>query len=223
VATGPVHFYKAMSAFAYEAVNANGSSSSGVIEVDTQNEAIRRIKEMGLFPTRVTPRRTRQRVSVQPRKSLAVGRKFQVNLFKARVKSRALANLTRQLATLVAAGLPLLRGLNLLAQQEGNPTLKEALGDLSKRIEGGSLFSEAISAHPRIFNRLHVNMVRAGEVSGSLDVTLTRLAEFLEKADKIKSKVKAALFYPLAVLTVAASVVTLMLVFIIPRFKAVFG
>jgi len=94
---------------------------------------------------------------------------------------------------------------------------------LSKRIEGGSLFSEAISADPRIFNRLSVNMVRAGEVSGSLDVTLTRLAEFLEKADKIKSKVKAALFYPLAVLTVAASVVTLMLVFIIPRFKAVFG
>jgi len=122
----------------------------------------------------------------------------------------------------VDAGLPLLRGLLVLQKQERNPTLKEILGKLALSIEGGSTFSEGLAQHPKVFNKLFVNMVKAGELGGVLEVTLTRLAEFAEKAEKIKGKVKAALFYPVAVLTVAVGIVGLLMVVVVPKFEAIF-
>ena len=122
-----------------------------------------------------------------------------------------LTTFTRQLATLVDAGLPLLRGLRVLEKQERNVTLKSILGELALSIEGGSTFSEALAQHPKVFNRLFVNMVKAGELGGVLEVVLKRLAEFSEKAQKIKGKVKAALFYPVAVLIVAVGIMTLLM------------
>ena len=116
------------------------------------------------------------------------------------VKPKVLTAFTRQLATLVDAGLPLLRGLRVLEKQERSGALKKILGELALAIEGGSTFSEALAQHPKVFNRLFVNMVKAGELGGVLEVVLKRLAEFSEKAQKIKGKVKAALFYPVAVL-----------------------
>ena len=113
-----------------------------------------------------------------------------------RVKPKVLTTFTRQLATLVDAGLPLLRGLRVLEKQERNATLRGILGELALAIEGGSTFSEALAQHPKVFNRLFVNMVKAGELGGVLEVVLKRLAEFSEKAQKIKGKVKAAMFYP---------------------------
>ena len=139
------------------------------------------------------------------------------------MKPKILTTFTRQLATLVDAGLPLLRGLRVLEKQERNGTLKKILGDLALAIEGGSTFSEALAQHPKVFNRLFVNMVKAGELGGVLEVVLKRLAEFSEKAEKIKGKVKAALFYPIAVLIVAVAILTLLLVMVIPRFKDVFA
>ncbi len=130
-----------------------------------------------------------------------------------------LTTFTRQLATLVDAGLPLLRGLRVLEKQERNVTLKGILGELALAIEGGSTFSEALAQHPKVFNRLFVNMVKAGELGGVLEVVLKRLAEFSEKAQKIKGKVKAALFYPVAVLFVAMGILALLLLFVIPQFQ----
>ena len=121
------------------------------------------------------------------------------------MKSKVLTTFTRQLATLVDAGLPLLRGLRVLEKQERNPTLKGIIGELALSIEGGSTFSEGLAQHPKVFNRLFVNMVKAGELGGVLEVVLNRLAEFMEKAQKIKGKVIAAMFYPVAVLVVATA------------------
>jgi type IV pilus assembly protein PilC len=134
-----------------------------------------------------------------------------------------LTTFTRQLATLVDAGLPLLRGLRVLEKQERNATLKGILAKLALSIEGGSTFSEGLAQHPKVFNRLFVNMVKAGELGGVLEVVLKRLAEFSEKAQKIKGKVKAALFYPIAVLIVATAIMILLMVFVVPQFKNVFG
>jgi type IV pilus assembly protein PilC len=117
----------------------------------------------------------------------------------------------------------LLRGLRVLEKQEKNATLKEILGKLATSIEGGSTFSEALAQHPKVFNRLFVNMVKAGELGGVLEVVLKRLAEFSEKAQKIKGKVKAALFYPIAVLIVAVGIMILLMCFVVPKFKDVFS
>jgi type IV pilus assembly protein PilC len=139
------------------------------------------------------------------------------------VKPKVLTTFTRQLATLVDAGLPLLRGLRVLEKQEKSPALKSILGQLAVSIEGGSTFSEGLAQHPKVFNRLFVNMVKAGELGGVLEVVLKRLAEFSEKAQKIKGKVKAALFYPVAVMIVAVGILILLMVFVVPKFKEVFA
>ena len=213
-----------MNSYAYEAVNTRGASSVGVIDVDTQSEAVRRIKEMGLFPVRIAERqqsRFKRALASTHVRSRING--FSLQLFEPRVKSANLSVLTRQISTLVEAGLPLLKGLRILEQQESNRRLKRILGELTVTIEGGSQLSEALAQHPKVFNRLYVNMVRAGEVGGALEITLRRLAEFMEKAQRIKGKVKSAMFYPAAVLTVATAIMGVMLVFVIPRFKAVFA
>jgi len=213
-----------MNSYAYEAVNARGASSAGVIEVDTQSEAVRRIKEMGLFPVRIAERQqSRLKRTLTSRRARNRGLNLSLDLFEPRVKIAAITVLTRQMATLVEAGLPMLKGLRILEQQEGNRRLKRILAEVAASIEGGSQLSEALAQHRKVFNRLYVNMVRAGEVGGALEITLRRLAEFMEKAQTIKGRIKAAMFYPAAVLTVAASILGLMLVFVIPRFKEVFA
>jgi type IV pilus assembly protein PilC len=118
--------------------------------------------------------------------------------------------------------MPLLRSLRLLHDQEPNRAFKEVLADIAASIEGGNSFSEALAPYPKLFDRLYLNMVKAGELGGVLETTLKRLADFMEKAARIKGKVKAAMFYPAAVITVASGVMALMLLFIVPRFKEVF-
>lgn len=213
-----------MNSYAYEAVNARGASSAGVLEVDTQSEAVRRIREMGLFPVRVAERqKSRLQRALVSTRVRPHRQGFSLQMFEPRVKSAQLSVLTRQISTLVEAGLPLLKGLRILEQQEGHRRLKRILAELTVAIEGGSQLSEALAQHPKVFNRLYVNMVRAGEVGGALEITLRRLAEFMEKAQRIKAKVKSAMYYPAAVLTVATAIMGVMLVFVIPRFKEVFA
>jgi type IV pilus assembly protein PilC len=129
---------------------------------------------------------------------------------------------TRQLATLIEAGMPLLRGLRILREQEESLALGKILDEISEGIEGGDSLSEGLSQHPRVFNKLYVNMVKAGELSGALELTLRRLAEFMEKAQKIKGKVIAAMFYPVAVLVVATAILIILMVKVVPSFKSVF-
>ncbi|MGA3283003.1 MAG: type II secretion system F family protein [Verrucomicrobiota bacterium] len=218
-----------MPKYNYVALDARGNETKGSLEVATQNEAIGRVKEMGLFPTKIAEAEKVQ--EKQPGKKARVGGKkggaLSINIkipgLGGRVNQKVLTAFTRQLATLVDAGLPLLRGLRVLEKQERNAALKSIIGELAVAIEGGSTFSEALAQHPKTFNRLFVNMVKAGELGGVLEVVLKRLAEFSEKAQKIKGKIKAALFYPIAVLIVASGILILLMTFVVPRFKEVFA
>jgi type IV pilus assembly protein PilC len=213
-----------MSSYAYVAVDPSGSEARGILEVADQSEALRRIKEMGLFPTRLLEARAKkERLSTsQNAKGKRRANAFDISLFPARVKPWALMVFTRQLATLIDAGMPLLRGLKILEEQEENRTLKKVIGSIADSIENGSSCAEAVAMHPKVFSSLYVNMVHAGEISGALDVTLERLADFQEKAHRVKGKIKAAMFYPCAVMTVAFGIVVLLMVYVVPRFKAVF-
>src|SRR5262245_17329369 len=222
-----------MPKFSYVAMDQKGKEQKGTIEVASQNEAIGRVKEMGLFPTKIVEV---DKAKAKPEKKAgggavakAGGKKkggginIKIPGLGGKVKSKIITTFTRQLATLVDAGLPLLRGMRVLEKQERNPTLKSIIGDLSLAVEGGSTFSEALAQHPKVFNRLYVNMVKAGELGGVLEVVLNRLAEFQEKAQKIKGKVVAAMFYPVAVLIVAVVILGVLTVFVIPKFKEVFA
>lgn len=141
---------------------------------------------------------------------------------RTKVKTKELTVFTRQLATLINAGLPLVRGLEVLERQEKNAGLKNALGDMTESIKSGSNFAEALSAHPKIFDKLYVNMVRAGELGGVLDRVLLSLSDFMEKLQKIKGKVKSAMVYPLVVLSMAMLILVFLMVFIIPKFQEIF-
>ncbi len=216
-----------MSAYAYVAVNPQGGETQGILDVADQSEALRRLREMGLFPTKVSEANKGRGGAGRPAgrarpAGRRVGLALSLSLPGGGVKAAQLAVFTRQLATLVEAGMPLLRSLRVLYEQQENRVLKRIIGDLASSIENGNTLTEAVSAYPKVFNRLYVNMVKAGEVGGALEVTLQRLAEFMEKVQKIKGKVKAAMFYPAAVLTVAVVIVGVLMVYVLPRFKQVF-
>jgi type IV pilus assembly protein PilC len=215
-----------MTNYAYEAVDMAGLKIAGTLEVTSQNEALQRIKDMGLFPTRVVAR-GRARIArglARPHPFARLKTLLLTHpLFAGRVKPAAVCVFTRQLATLVDAGLPLLRGLRILAQQESNRTLQRIIAEVGEAIESGSSLSEALSVYPKVFNRLYVNMVKAGEASGALEVSLRRLAEFMEKAQKIKGKVKSAMFYPVSVMFVATAILIVMMIYVVPRFQGVFA
>jgi len=227
-----------MPKFNYVAMDSRGKETKGTLEVGNQNEAINRLKEMGFFPTKVVEAERRKAKGQKKGKQAPAasggkeGKRDWKNIqipnitipgLGGRVKSKVLTTFTRQLATLVDAGLPLLRGLRVLEKQEKHPTLKRVIGELAVAIEGGSTFSEGLAQHPKIFNRLFVNMVKAGELGGVLEVVLNRLAEFMEKAQKIKGKVVSAMFYPSAVIIVAVGILVILMVFVIPKFEAIFA
>src|SRR2546428_12953492 len=216
-----------MPKFSYVAMDSRGKETKGTLEVTNQNEAIGRLKEMGFFPTKVVEvDKTKEKKADQKTrpgaKPAAKKGGFSANInikipgLSGKVKSKVLTAFTRQLATLVDAGLPLLRGLRVLEKQEKNPTLKQIISELAFSIEGGSTFSEGLAQHPKVFNRLFVNMVKAGEIGGVLEVVLARLAEFMEKAQKIRGKVIAAMLYPVAVLCVAVIILADLMVWVVP-------
>src|SRR3989304_784247 len=225
-----------MPKYSYVAMDAHGKETKGTLDVGSQNEAIGRIKEMNLFPTKIVevdkekPGKKGKSPAKAPGRAGGKGGKkrgaldIQIRIpgLGGKVKSKVLTTFPRQLATLVDAGLPLLRGLRVLERQERNVTLKGIINDLALSVEGGSTFSEALAQHPKVFNRLYVNMVKAGEMGGVLEVVLNRLSQFMEKAQKIKGKVVAAMFYPIAVMIVAVVIISVLMVWVIPKFEEVF-
>src|SRR5436190_12052889 len=223
-----------MPKFNYVAMDSRGKETKGTLDVGSQNEAISRLKEMGYFPTKVVEAdKTKQKPDKKSKTAGAADAKgkkkgggININIripgLSGKVKPKVLTTFTRQLATLVDAGLPLLRGLRVLERQEKNPTLKQVVNNLALAIEGGSTFSEGLAQHPKVFNRLYVNMVKAGELGGVLEVVLNRLSEFMEKAQKIRGKVIAAMFYPVAVLIVAVAILMVLMIKVIPSFEQVF-
>jgi len=215
-----------MQKFSYVAVDAAGKESRGVVEANNQAQAISKIRGQGLFPTSIgsigeSAATTGVRASAPKKSALSMNLKLPAFL-QGRAKPKDLMVVTRQLATLVDAGLPLLRGLRVLLRQTKSPALRNALEVMGQSVESGSTFSEALSQHPRVFDNLYVNMVRAGEAGGVLEVVLARLAEFMEKAEKIKNKVRGAMVYPIVVLCAAVGILSFLLTAIIPKFEDIF-
>lgn len=218
-----------MPRFEYIALDARGAESRGIIEASSQNDVVAQLRQTGYFPTSVeleglAPKQGKSKAKTV--KSIAPstrGEKKGIVLFKrSTVKSKTLMIFTRQLATLIDAGLPLLKGLAVLAKQERDPVLKATINTMADSVQGGSTFSESMGQHPKIFNRLYVSMVKAGEIGGVLELVLTRLAEFQEKAQKIKNKVKSAMTYPVVVLCIAMIIMFFLLTFIVPKFATIF-
>jgi len=145
-----------------------------------------------------------------------------ISFLKPKVSNKDLVVFTRQFSTMIDAGLPLVQGLTILAEQSENPTFKAILKEITKDVEGGSTLAEAMKKHPKIFDSLFVNLVAAGEVGGILDTILRRLAQFIEKAERLKSQIKGAMTYPIVVMAIAILVIAVILVFVIPVFEDMF-
>ena len=219
-----------MSRYNYVALDSRGQESTGFVDASSANEAIGQLREAGYFPTNVCAEGTAvssdgkatRRVAKTPRTE-RIARSKNIVLFQRKsVKPKTLMIFTRQLATLIDAGLPLLRGLTVLARQERDSVLKSTITKLADSVQGGSTFSEGLAQHPHLFNDLYVNMVKAGELGGVLELVLTRLAEFQEKAQKVKNKVVAAMVYPIIVLLLAVAIMIVLLIFIVPKFETIF-
>ena len=210
-----------MAKFEYLAVNAKGEEAAGAIEASNQDDAVNKLRGSGMFPTRVAPE-GQLTAEVKKAKKAGGGKKAKVQKLKGKVKGKNLMIFTRQLATLIDSGLPLLRGLTVLGNQEPIPILKSTISQLADSVQTGSTFSESLAQHPKIFNKLYVNMVKAGELGGVLELVLNRLAEYQEKAQKLKNKIVSAMVYPIIVIVIAMGIVVFLLTYIVPQFTQIF-
>ncbi|MHC4771804.1 MAG: type II secretion system F family protein, partial [Planctomycetota bacterium] len=205
-----------MPVFQYQALDAKGNETKGQIEALSSKEAISKIRNKGMFPTKVRAQNAGKKAKVAkaatgPKRRGAGGK----------VKIKAVTEFARQMSTLQDAGLAILRSLRILEEQAKKGTFKRVIGYVADDIEGGATLSEAMGKYPRCFNRLFVNMVAAGEVGGVLDVILSRVADFMEKSERLKAKVKGAMVYPSVVMGAAMLIVMGLMIFIVPTFAEV--
>jgi len=205
-----------MPVFQYIALDAQGVEVKDEVEALSEKEAISKIRNMGYFPTKVRTKgagkKPAARAFLQPKRRRGAG---------GRVKVKYVAQFARQLSTLQDAGLPILRSLRILEEQQRSGTFRRVIGYVADDIEGGSTLSEAMGRCPRTFDRLFVSMVAAGETGGVLDLILSRIADFMEKSQKLKSRVKGAMVYPCVVLSAAFLILMGLMKYVIPQFKAV--
>ena len=228
-----------MATFQYIAKNSAGQDLRGTIEAGDRNSAIAAIRAQGLLPTALgevksagapqpaAPKKGAKKPAPAAKKG-GLNKDIKINIklpkfLQGKIKTKVLTQFTRQLATLVNAGLPLMRGIDVLKRQMKDAQMLEALGGIAENIAAGGTFSESLTQYPKIFDKLYVNMVKAGEAGGVLEVVLGRLAEFAEKSEKIKNKVKGAMIYPCVVLFAAVGITWFLLVAVIPKFQQVFN
>jgi len=206
-----------MPLYRFEAMNAQGQAVKNEIEAVSEEEAIEKIRAQKLFPTSI-----KQKADRRGGVSAGGARKKKTTITIGGVSNKQLTLFTRQLSTLQDAGLPIVRSVKILEGQLKPGALKNTLITVADDVEGGMTFSEALGKHPRAFDKLYVNMVRAGEIGGVLDAILQRLADFREKSQRLKKKILGAMIYPAAVLIVAGCIVAGILTFIVPKFKEMF-
>jgi type IV pilus assembly protein PilC len=209
-----------MPTFQYQAMDAKGEQTSGTIDASNESDALAKLRTNGLYPTQIVEAGKTAKKTVAKKSGGKAGPKATTG---GRIKPKVLMIFTRQLATLIDSGLPLLRGLTVLSKQEPNPVLRGTINALADSVQGGSTFSESLAQHPKIFNKLYVNMVKAGELGGVLELVLTRLAEYQEKAHKLKNKIVSAMVYPVIVMFIAVAILLFLMVFIVPKFKDMFA
>ena len=222
-----------MATFQYIAKDSAGNETRGTVEAGDRNSAIAAVRAQGLLPTALGEVKSsfakpKAKAPTPQKKKSGLNKDININLklpswMRGKIKTKILTQFTRQLATLVNAGLPLMRGIEVLKRQMKDPQMVEALNGIGENIAAGGTFSESLTQYPKIFDHLYVNMVKAGEAGGVLEVVLGRLAEFAEKSEKIKNKVKGAMIYPIVVLVAAIGITAFLLVAVIPKFQQVFN
>lgn len=206
-----------MPKYAYRALNREGKQQFGIMVADTQALALNDVRSLGLFPTHI-----KEATRADERRALRQGKGGLNEFYFGGVKTKEIVVMTRQLSTLIDAGLPLLRCINVLIAQLKASKMRDILREVSADIQGGSTFAEALSKHPKQFDRLYVNMVRAGEVGGMLEVVLQRLAIFMERRQALKRRVRSAMIYPSAVVFIAMGIVAFLLAKVVPVFAEIF-
>ncbi|MCE2882595.1 MAG: type II secretion system F family protein [Planctomycetaceae bacterium] len=214
-----------MPTFAYDAVNNAGKKTSGTIEAASADEALKKIRAQGLFPSGVKEQKITGANAATAKKTRDVKKKKKgggFNIAIGGVSTKKLTLFTRQLSTLQDAGLPLLRSIQILESQQRPSQLKTVLQGVAEEVESGTSLSEAMAKFPKAFDRLYTKMVAAGEVGGVLDVILQRLAEFMEKGQRLKRRILGALIYPAVVIFIAVAIVTGIMYFVIPKFQEIF-
>ena len=216
-----------MPTFSYQALNASGKTEKGTIEAASSEEALQRIKSQGYFPTSVQQQKDKKSKTKTGEETAAASKKKKKKaaggISFGRVNAKQLTLFTRQLSTLQDAGLPLLRSVQILESQQKPGKMKSVLMGVSEEVEGGNSLSESMAKYPKAFDHLYVKMVNAGEIGGVLDLILQRLAEFMEKSQRLKRKIKGALVYPIVVIAIAVIILTFIMVFIIPKFQEIFA
>jgi type IV pilus assembly protein PilC len=215
-----------MANFQYSALDPKGEQATGTLSAATEAEAIQQLRAKGLYPTQISEEgKTKGKGKSAPAKAKgkAASKPSAKGHVGGSIKPKSLMIFTRQLATLIDSGLPLLRSLTVLEKQEPNLVLKATVSALAENVQGGSTFSESLAQHPKIFNKLYVNMVKAGELGGVLEIVLNRLAEYQEKAQKLKNKIVSAMVYPVIVMFIAVAILVFLMIFIVPKFKEMFS
>ncbi len=207
-----------MPTYVFQAMNNAGDEVRDEIEASSSEEAINRIRELGYFPTQVKEKGAKRKVGGVTRAKRRKGQTLAIG----GVSNKKLTTFTRQLSTLQDAGLPVVRSIRILEGQLKPCVLKNVLIATAEDVEGGMTLSEAMSRHPKAFDRLYCNMIRAGETGGVLDTILQRLADFLEKAEKLKKRIISAMIYPAVVCTVAFGIVGFIMIKIVPKFEDMF-
>ena len=214
-----------MATYAYEAMNASGKSQKGTIDASSSDDAIQKLRGDGLYPTDV--REQKGGSAAKPNVAAATKKKKKkgagLNLSFGGVPLKRMCLFTRQLSTLQDAGLPLLRSLQILESQQKAGKLKSILETVCEDVQGGNTLSDAFARHPKAFDRLYTKMVKAGEIGGVLDVILQRLADFMEKGQRLRRRIKGALIYPVVVIGIAVAIVTGIMYFVIPKFQEIFN
>jgi type IV pilus assembly protein PilC len=207
-----------MPTYQFEAMDATGQEIKDIVEAPSEDEAQATIRQMGYFVTKISVKKARK-TRAEKKTAKTRGKSFALG----GVKTKTLTTFTRQLSILQDAGMPILRSLRILEQQSKPGALKNSLIDVCDEIESGATLSEAMAKSPKAFNRLYVNMIKAGEAGGALEVILKRLAEFQERSEALKRKVKSALIYPVTVVVFAAGILTFIMYRIVPSFEKIFA
>src|SRR5437763_2532394 len=211
-----------MPTYTFEAMNSSGQEVKDEIDAASSDEAIAKIRNKGFFPTKIKEKAQKKSARKKKEDQAFSGPTRKMPISIGGVPKKQLVAFTRQLSTLQDAGLPILRSLQILEQQQKPGLLKAIIGGVGDEVEGGGTLSDAMSKYTKAFDKLYVNMINAGEAGGVLDLILSRLADFMEKAAKLKKKVIGAMIYPAVVISIAVGVVSMIMIFVIPKFEDIF-